>query len=100
MEKLILASLLAAVSTMAAAEIKVIGQINDFNLRSGTMMGFYDTVSEQYCLLYDGGRSSNMKCKALHELSEQAQRNILGDSYIPKSGVGTCEASQDNCPKN
>ncbi|WP_252179056.1 hypothetical protein [Endozoicomonas sp. 4G] len=99
MKKLILAALLAAASTIAVAELKILA-VHDLNARLGTVTSFYDTVSEQYCLMYQAREATAMNCKALHKLSEQAKKNILGDSYVPKPDVGTCEAGQDNCPKN
>ncbi|WP_257287533.1 hypothetical protein [Endozoicomonas sp. SESOKO2] len=103
MKKIILAALLAAVSTMVGAEIRQIGEkthVDPWYKR--VITSYFDTVSEQYCLVVFEATSQNslLHCKSLNELSEQAQRNILGDAYVPKSGVDACDASMDSCPKN
>ncbi|WOG29459.1 hypothetical protein [Endozoicomonas sp. 8E] len=104
MKKFILAALLAAASTMVGAELlKISEQVQTDISGARIMTTYFDTISEQYCLLViDGGKEINslMHCKGVHELSEQAQRNILGDAYVPKSGAGACDASSDSCPKN
>ncbi|WP_257252671.1 MULTISPECIES: hypothetical protein [unclassified Endozoicomonas] len=104
MKKFILAALLAAASTMVGAEIQLI-QENNFRdpWYERITTSYFDTVSQQYCLVVldkvSSGYNSLMHCKGVHELPEQAQRNILGDAYVPKSGVGACDASMDSCPK-
>ncbi|WP_448217862.1 hypothetical protein [Endozoicomonas sp. 2B-B] len=105
MKKFILAVLLASASTMVGAEMRKIDehtQAETWYMRSA--VSYFDTVSQQYCLVvldnFYSGKNSLMDCKSVHELSEQAQRNILGDAYVPKSGAGACDASSDSCPKN
>ncbi|WP_422476111.1 hypothetical protein [Endozoicomonas sp. ALB032] len=105
MKKFILAVLLAAASTMVGAEVE---RTNWQTFRDPwfdrVIENYFDKVSQQYCLVVldkvSSGYNSLMHCKSVHELSEQAQRNILGDAYVPKSGASACDASSDSCPKN
>lgn len=103
MKKLILAGLLFVASTMVGAEIRKIEEQTFqgwWGLR--VITGYFDTASEQYCLVVFETNKQNMlmHCKAVHELSEQAQKNILDDSYEPKSDIGTSGAAQEGFPED
>ncbi|WOG29457.1 hypothetical protein [Endozoicomonas sp. 8E] len=100
MKELNLAILLFVAPTMAAAEIREIEQkiLNDWDL--STMSSYFDTVSEQYCLLVVDPKHSILDCKPIHKFSERAQRNILGNNYVPKSCAGESRVSKDHCHKN
>ncbi|WP_422134744.1 hypothetical protein [Endozoicomonas sp. ALD040] len=100
MKKLILAIPLVVAPIMAAAEIREIERklLSDWDSR--TMTSYFDTVSEQYCLLVVDPKHSILDCKPIHKFSERAQRNILGNMYVPKSCVGESGVSKGYCPKN
>ncbi|WP_257287531.1 hypothetical protein [Endozoicomonas sp. SESOKO2] len=102
MRKLVLTVLLVASSTVCAEIRKIEEQTHVDAWGARVMTSYFDTVSEQYCLVVIDSEKSNvlMNCKAVHELSEQAQKNILGENYIPKSDTGASEAYQNACLNN
>ncbi|WP_252179050.1 hypothetical protein [Endozoicomonas sp. 4G] len=100
MKKLILAILLVVAPAMAAAEIREIGKKSLNEWGSRTITSYFDTVSEQYCLIVYDGKNSVLDCKPIHKLSGRAQRNILDDSYVSKPFDGEGGASEEGSLKN
>lgn len=88
MKKLVLAALMAAVPVLASAEVVQLNQTTGLSNKRSAMTGYYDQTSQQYCLVIIDADGVGMDCKPVHELSEQAQRNILGDSYEADTPTG------------
>ena len=83
MKKIVLAAVLSVVPIAAFAGVKQIEQTGGMNGGRRTITSYYDTASEQYCLVFVSYDGVAMSCTSVEQLSEQAQENILRDSYAP-----------------